>query len=377
MEKVSKKTKLMITGVGIVAGLVVGGGAYASNQTSKKLAEAQELVTKRTNELESLEKEINSSFDGKSPSFLVANIEGNKVTELKNKVLKATESVKTNSKVDSSVFDKETAKVNKSMTLLEHTYKQQQAVNKLFQAKVINGSKVTKDLAIADDLEQETVDKVKNSVENPSTDFEKAAKELAIESENQLKQLDKAKQATEKVYKDNKVVSNDKKLYDAANSEVSKIKNAKAKKTLTDQLTKVKADIDKKAAEEGKKADPEKAITTDPVQQQNAATTGDTNSVAAQDQASPEAVGAGADYSAGTSGGADPGAYVPPVDNSGGYQAPAQPTPQAPANDNSPNTPPTTGGQTQNPPANDTTWDKPSDTTSNSNGGEDNYWGFD
>ncbi|MGL9757226.1 hypothetical protein, partial [Enterococcus sp. DIV2324] len=275
--------------------------------------------------------------------------------------------------VDLSAFENEAAEVEKTMLALEKTFDKQQAANKLFQKTAINGSKITKDLPIADELKKETVDQVKKTVDQPASDFEKSVLSLATEAENQVKQIDKAKQATAKVYKD-KVVSTDTKLYDAAKAETEKIKNAKAKKALNDQLTKVKADIDKKAAEaEKKETEVKEAAADQSQQQQNAVTAADTQAVTDQGAAAPDYSGAGGNVDTGgytPQGNADPGYQQPQ------YQAPAQQetqTPQAPATGG--------GGQGQNPPTtnnnNNTTWDKPTETTPNANGGEDNYWGFD
>jgi hypothetical protein len=383
MEKLSKKTKLIIAGVGIVAVLAAGGGAYASNQSSRNLAAAQEEVNLKSKELKALEKEISNLFDEKSPTFLKENIQESEISEIKDKVRIAAMPIKTKQKFDFPEFDQEREKANKAILLLSETYVKQQKVNSLFQEKdnkkAINGSKVTKDLAISDDLKKESVEDAKNSVENPSTDFEKAVKTLAIEAENQLEQLDKATQATVKVYKD-KVISTDEKLYNMAKTETDKVKNVKAKKALTDQLDKVRADIDKKTTEESKKqAATKEAASTDPAQQQQNGVA-QTEAADIVDQTNQNATGA--DYSAGTSGGADTGTYVPQGDNGGGYQqpqspAPAHEQPQAPATD----------GQAQNPPAStgggsgsNNIIVNPEDiqgSQANNTGGTDQWWGWD
>lgn len=265
MKKWTKKTKMTVV-LGVLGiALIAGGSAYAytNSQAKQQLEAAQTEVTNQEAALKTLNSDLKGYFDQKSPSFLVENMQESQITDLKSKVKKATTPTETTQKVDFSTFNQEAAEVETTMTTLETTFNQQQAVNQLFAGTAVNGAKVSKELAIADDLKKETVDQIKTTVEKPTTDFEKAIKELATEAENQLKQLDQAKQATEKVYKDDKVISTDTNIYDSAKTEVDKIKNDKSKKDLQTKLDKVKADIDKKAkeAEEKSKQDATAAAT--------------------------------------------------------------------------------------------------------------------
>lgn len=325
MKKWTKKTKRTVA-LGLVAVAVIGGGsayAYSSSQSKQKLEAAQAEVMNQETTLKSLNRDLKGYFDKKSPSYLVENMQESQVKDFKKEVEKATSLKETTTKVDHTSFDKEVEAVKKTMTTLEKTFEQQQAANNLFQGTAVNGAKISKDLPIADDLKQETIDQVKKSVEKSTSDFEKTVQSLAVEAENQVKQLDKAKQATAKVYKD-KVISTDTKLYDAAKTEVDKIKNAKAKKALTDQLSKVKADMDKKTADETKGQAETKQESGAPQQQAKtpeAQETAQAPTQTNQEQTTP-------DYT-GTGGATDNGGYVPQT-----------PQPQAPQEQ----TPPTSNG---------------------------------
>ncbi|OTN83979.1 hypothetical protein A5819_003529 [Enterococcus sp. 7E2_DIV0204] len=325
MKKWTNKTKKTVA-LCLVAVAVIGGGsayAYSSGQSKQKLEAAQTEVKKQEATLKTLNRDLKGYFDKKSPSYLVENMQESKIKELKKEVENATSLKETTLKVDHTSFDKEVEAVNKTMTKLETTFEKQQAVNKLFQEKAVNGAEISKELPIADDLKQETIDQVKKSVEKPTSDFEKTIQSLTAEAENQLKQLDKAKQATTKVYKD-KVISTDTKLYDTAKTEVDKVKNAKAKKALTDQLSKVKADIDKKAAEEAKGQAETKQESGTPQQQAKTTEAQETAQAPTQgNQGQPTP-----DYT-GTGGATDNGGYVPQT-----------PQPQVPQEQ----TPPTSNG---------------------------------
>lgn len=334
MKKWTKKT----VALSLIAIAVIGGSsayAYNSSQSKQKLEAAQTEVANQEAALKTLNIDLKGYFDKKSPSYLVENMQESQIKDLKKDVEKATTLKETTTKVDHSTFDKEVEAVNKTMTTLEKTFEQQQAVNKLFQGTAVNGSKISNELPIADSLKQETIDQVKKSVEKATSDFEKTIQSLTTEAENQMKQLDKAKQATAKVYKD-KVISTDTKLYDAAKAETDKVKNAKAKKALTDQLSKVKADMDKKAAEEAKAQAETKQDSGTPQQQAKtpeAQEIAQTPTQTNQGQTTPDYTESGAS--------AETGGYVPQSGN--GNSQPQAPQEQAP---------PATGGGQTTPPVN-------------------------
>ncbi|MEI5995621.1 hypothetical protein [Candidatus Enterococcus mansonii] len=333
MKKWTKKTKRTVVLGMLVIALVGGGSAYAySSQSKQQLEAAQTQVMDQEAALKNLNSDLKGYFDKKSPSYLVENMQESQIKDFKKDVEKATSLKETTAKVDHSTFDKEVEAINETMKKIEKTFELQQATNKLFQGTAVNGAKISKDLPIADDLKQETIDQVKKSMEKTTSDFEKTIQSLTTEAENQLKQLDKAKQATAKVYKD-KVISTDTKLYDTAKIEVDKIKNAKGKKTLMDQLSKVKADIDKKASEEAKEQSEVKQE-NGVIQQKPKTPEAPQVSVQTDQRYTP-------DYTE-TGGAADTGDYVPQEGN--GNSQPQVPVTQE-------QTPPATGGGQTVPPA--------------------------
>ncbi|MBP2098795.1 hypothetical protein [Enterococcus rivorum] len=269
IKGLSKSKKILLTAVTVLAVGGIGGTVYANEQSKQKLAEAQETVNKATGELKELNKDINKLFDSKDPNFLVKGVTEGQVDELKSKTdpifIVAEEK---NKKIDFSEYNREKMSTVESMDKLETAFKTQSAINNLYkkdkETLAMNGSDVKKDLPIVDDLKTETVETTKKEFfkQDSKVPYEKVVNELILNTENQLKQIAVAKQAVVKVFKDNKVISTDSKLYDAAKVETDKIKNEKAKKELADQLTKVKADIDKKAkeAEEKKKAEEVKKV---------------------------------------------------------------------------------------------------------------------
>lgn len=173
------------------------------------------------------------------------------------------------------------AKVEEEQKVKENQLKTdtETAVNDLFEKAIIDNENAEK-IAIKDDLQSETVKKVKEKyfVVKTNDAWQININNMIENAEKQLKQIDTAKKAVEKVYKDNKVVNTDQKNVDAAKKEVDKIKNAKAKKELSDKLAKVKADIDKqnktkednkKETEKASQQTPEAKTTTDNVATKN------------------------------------------------------------------------------------------------------------
>ncbi|MBM7688420.1 hypothetical protein BCR24_06510 [Enterococcus ureilyticus] len=86
---------------------------------------------------------------------------------------------------------------------------------------------------------------------------EMVAKAQEEEKNKEAKQVEKAKQKLLKIYKDNKVISTDSKLYESAKKEIESVKDDKVKKELLQQLAKVKQEMDKKAKEVAKKTENE------------------------------------------------------------------------------------------------------------------------
>lgn len=342
MKKLSKKQ------LGLIAAVVfLGAGgtyAYAQNQSSVKAAEAKQEVKETTKKLEDLNKEAAALYDPKDSDFLVKGIKAKQVTDLQEKVTKVA-TIKKDKKLSKSeytAYDQEVKSVNDNVTKATEKLNALVDINGLFQqtqtAMAINGSDVKKDLAIADDLKKETIEKVSKAYfkEGATKTYDKTINELLSNAETQLNQLDKAKIEVSKVYKDGKVVSTDNKLYDTAKAETDKIKNEKAKKALIDQLDKVKADIDKQAVEEKAKAEE----TTK--SQSEAANTQANNSNVAQPSENQGSTGTEtAPVENGYTGNGGSyvapetpmnGGYTPPASNGGSTGGGSTPAPQAPSN---------------------------------------------
>ncbi|MGX7203071.1 hypothetical protein BCR22_11635 [Enterococcus plantarum] len=341
MKKLSKKQ------LGLIAAVVFlsAGGtyAYAQNQSSVKAAEAKQVVKETTKKLEDLNKEAAALYDPKDSDFLLKGIKAKQVTDLQEKVTKVA-TIKKDKKLSKSeytAYDQEVKSVNDNVTKATEKLNALVDINGLFQqtqtAMAINGSDVKKDLAIADDLKKETIEKVSKAYfkEGATKTYDKTINELLSNAETQLNQLDKAKIEVSKVYKDGKVVSTDNKLYDTAKAETDKIKNEKAKKALIDQLDKVKADIDKQAAEEKAKAEE----TTK--SQSEAANTQANNSNVAQPSENQGSTGTEAapvenGYTGNGGSYVAPetptnGGYTPPANNGGSTGGGSTPAPQAPS----------------------------------------------
>lgn len=124
------------------------------------------------------------------------------------------------------------------------------AINNLFEKAIIN-SKDAEKVAIKNDLDSGEITEVKQKyyVENSKDDWQKTINDGILNAENQMKQIETAKSSVEKIFKDNKVVNTDQKNVDSANKEISKIKNAKAKKDLSDKVAKVQEEINKQKKE--------------------------------------------------------------------------------------------------------------------------------
>lgn len=281
VKGMSRKKKLAIAAILILAIGGTGTAVYANNQSQQKLTEAQAVVDKEYSTLKGLEKEIQALFDEKDASFLATGVTADQIKELKIEVATAANNYFSMDvdfkKLDTKDFISEMTTAEEQLAIASEKLALQEAVNGLFSEKdkiALKGSTVTKDLAIVDNLDDKVIESVKElSDDADESTFDQAILDLIAAAEGQLRQIETATTSVQKVYKGGKVVSTETKLYDAAKKEVDKIKNVKAKKTLSDQLEKVKAAIDKKAqdakaAEEKAKAEAETQATAEVQAQQ-------------------------------------------------------------------------------------------------------------
>lgn len=356
MKNVFKNKKYVATGaIALILLGAVSGMAYVS-QAQQKITQAQDTVDNRTLKLTELETEIGKLVNQEDPAFLAKDVTQKQIDQLQKVYDKETKAVETVA-VSSKKLKKDSyTKIKTNCQALLETATEklatQQAMNDLYQqddkAVAMNGSDVKKDLPIANDLKKETVETAKTDyfTDKEEDAFHKTVNELIINAENQLKQIATAKTAVEKVFKDNKVVSTDKKLYDEAKTEVDKIKNEEAKKSLLEQLDKVKIELDKKEKENAEKAKNEQEAkaaeqqkATEQAQDQQAATEAQQQAQgqAATDQGQSNGyTDNGGGYVAPASGGNTGGGYTPPASGGGSSSTGGGQT----------TTPPTGGGNT-------------------------------
>lgn len=334
MKKVTKKQKTIISVVGVAIIAFGGTYAYGQSQSNKKLAEAKQELTVSTNKLVELDKQIIALLDSKDSNYLAKDVTQGEVDNLKEKVKKEINvfDVSNLSEKDTGSYEKEMKKTTTDMDKLESAMDTQENINGLYKLvdnkRAMNGIEVNTDLPIADELGKGQVTSVKKNYykKEVTNSYEKTVNELIDNAESQINQLEKAKTEVAKVYKDGKVISTDTKAYDTAKAETDKVKNEKAKKDLSDQLAKVKADIDKKAKEEAEKnnqsSDAKEASQADGAKQDNATekstTDGTATATAGNNATADNGYTANGGATDNGNAGSNGGGYTPPTGNGGG-----------------------------------------------------------
>lgn len=270
----SDKWKYTI-GIGIIFCMicvVYGGSVYAKNRLQKQIGTSGLMEkTSSTSELVKINQKIPLFFDEKDANFLAETVTEEQIVMLEKEVNQVTQSTPNKgTEIKSTDYEKEVEKVNEGLQKIKQTYETKNAINSLYKSNqntsAIRGSVVKKDLPIVDDLKKDTFQKIKDSYSKTTNEqeYDKTINELLTNVESQLTQIEKAKAEVEKIYKDNQVISTDLTLYDTAKAETDKIKNEKAKKTFSDQLEKVKKEIDTKGNEDTEST--EQSINVEPNQ---------------------------------------------------------------------------------------------------------------
>lgn len=331
MKKVSEWTKKQKWILGITTLLVVGSvgtGAYkvhADSVKKKNIAEMNQKINQENKKISDVQKELSALYiDG--TTYLVSGLSNQQLKDLGQKVKELTtlEVTVSDKKITASLKnqDEEMKRVKATYEVISYQLKEQEGLNKLFVNPALDGNKVNKDLAIADGATKEKVESIlkeNKQVENSSildSDWSKSVNELKEVALNQLKQIDVATQKVNALFDKENVkgdVSQD--AYNQAKGEVDKIKNEKAKKSLTDRLAKVAQKLEEKAQAEKQKAEAEQA------QQAQATTNGGTvteNGTYSQNQSSSSNNYSESDYSsnAGGSYSSGNGGYVSSSGNS-------------------------------------------------------------
>ena len=257
----SNKRKYTI-GIGIIVCFIAVvvvflGNIYAKDKIEKQISDAS--VNENSNPVKELVKinlKIPLFFDEKDSNFLAETVTQKQITTLEKEFDQVTKSNKNEeAEIGNSDYEKEVTRAREGLERIKKTYETKQAINSLYkndqETSAIKGSVVTKDLPIADDLKNDTFQKIKDSYFKTSDIkiYDTTINELLTNAESQLTQIDKAKKELEKIYKENKVISTDTTLYETAKAETDKIKNEKIKKNFSNQLAKVKKEIDAKGNE--------------------------------------------------------------------------------------------------------------------------------
>lgn len=263
--------KLVIGGISVI--VVVSLGCMMYEQSQVKQVEASQMqLDNQTQEIGKLVNELTALLDKKDANYLKVDVEKEQIDELSEQLKQLEEaSIDRNlTKVEYGGFESVIAIAKETLEQVETAYATQTTVNALYKKEketlAMNGSKVNSELPIVDDLKTETVTEAMQNVmkkdkmfTEETAEYDKVVSDLILGADKQLTQIETAKTDVGKVYKENKVISTDKSLYDKAKAETDKIKNEKAKKELSDKLAKVKADIETKEKEEAEKKASEEA----------------------------------------------------------------------------------------------------------------------
>ncbi|EBF5204831.1 hypothetical protein FH000_15050 [Listeria monocytogenes] len=234
-----KKRKFII-GVSIAIGLVIlGGGALGFHYHSvkaeeKKQAEAQQAQSKKLQQtIQTYQKEVNSWYtDDKKEGLQKATTEKEIIAmESQLEKLEGKEmSVDTAAKLNTLVMD-----VGYARSMLDAQTK---------VASLFDGTG-----ALVENAQLEAAEKAVNKLKETKPAFVKAQQKRLTEAKKQVKTIEEATKAVNALYTNNKretVQSNVTQAnYTTAKTKVASIKQAKAKKTLSDALAKVEAVLQK------------------------------------------------------------------------------------------------------------------------------------
>jgi hypothetical protein len=210
-----KKMSIILAAVVVLA----GGSWFAYNQTQKKTSGTTQVSGQQEKLAAQTEKELNSYFTDDKQVFIKP--------EMVNVSLKT---IKEN--LDTLKEDSDYKKLD---TLYEKVATKQTAitqVNELFSEPIISGNKLN-DAAIKADKKVEVTKRAEKD------DFDKLINQGIDQAMTQYDQLQKAKVAVEVIYKDNQLTEAlSRETYNAAKTEVDKVKSESLRKPLTESLTK-------------------------------------------------------------------------------------------------------------------------------------------
>lgn len=263
MEKVGlSKKKLAVMGTVVVfavSGVGIGVKVSADNQYKEQLAQALQSTNKVDKEIDTLEKELMAFYENEDQEFFVKDLCGTDFDSLKRSIdkiviskYKVTSKELTNKLVSAK---SEKGAISDHFIAVEEQFNQQEWLNAYFQKdKAINGSTVKSDLVIVDDLKS---DHLLTLSDEDKGVWAEATKKVLKNATDQLDQIKKSLVQIDKLFKDNKVIDPvDDKALKAAQDDVKKIKNEKARKEQEARLKQVTDEVAKrKAAEDKAKAE--------------------------------------------------------------------------------------------------------------------------
>lgn len=281
MEKVGlSKKKLAVMGTVVVfavSGVGIGLKVNADNQYKEKIGQALQATNSVDKEIDTLEKELLAFYEGDDQEFLVKDLSVAELNSLKESIDKVVlpkyevSSKELTSKLVRTKSEKESVVDN--FVTIKGKLDQQELLNSFFQKdKAINGSNVTTDLVIIDDLKKDQLFSL--SEEDKGVRAE-AIKKVLKNATDQLDQIKKTSEQIDKFFKDNKVIDPvDDKALKIAQDDAKKIKNEKACKAQEARLKQVTDEVAKrKAAEDKVKAEAVQTTVADPTNNTASATT--------------------------------------------------------------------------------------------------------
>lgn len=266
MKEWTKKTKwvLGITTLFVIGGCSVGYKVYADSIKAKNIEEMKAKVEAENQKIDRINSEIQKMYSNHEKGFLIENVSTESIKEIENQIKSLNTITLTtkdkNLEVNIKSQDESIKDLENNYKLLNFQVEVQNRVNDLFNNDAINGGTVKKDLAISDNCNRESIEKIFFDTKTldgtflKDSEWTKAIKGLKEAALEQLKQIEVATQKANALFDKENVkgdVSQD--AYNQAKGEVDKIKNEKAKKSLTDRLAKVAKKLEEKAQAEKEK----------------------------------------------------------------------------------------------------------------------------
>lgn len=245
-KPISFQKVLLVASLSVVICLIIGAVVFQIKHQNK-VKDAKITLNFQIKAAGSLKKEIDAAYLDDKSSFLKKTVTSQTLEMFDSKLKKlfidkmiADKALKTLKRDYTSSYDD----TKQALANLQTVFDAQTAVNELFNptSPVLVEKVIKKDVAIVDDLDAEKVNQI-DTKSFGGSEFGKAVDTLKAEALAQVKQIETARAAVNALFKDGKA-QDDEVGYNKAKSEVDKIRNAKAKKELSDKLGQVKQVVD-------------------------------------------------------------------------------------------------------------------------------------